>query len=231
MKKVLVAIIFVICLATGAQAQQITGSTKLTVASTQSSSQGLLSGCTYIGSGGCSLPAGWTVVAQQDFECSNSHATPANPSCGTLPGNQDTSASYPNTPNKFETSQAHSGSYGFGGLYGGDGDQVNWILKQGAIGSFATVYLSWWEYTDPNAKYGNSDYFINLMFGPPCGGGGSGNGFNAQDTNVSNGNLAPSNTSFIVTGGNGDEVTIRIAKGNSFIGRAPSRHDGRNWRQ
>ena len=104
-------------------------------------------------------------------------------------------------PNKFETTKAHSGSYGFGGLYGGDGDQVDWILKNGVTGSFTTIYLSWWEYTDPNAMYGTSDYFINDMNGPPCGSGGSGNGFNAQNP----GSTGPTSSSFIVTGGNGGD--------------------------
>jgi hypothetical protein len=201
MRKFLVVIIFIVCLATGARAQ-ITGSTKLTVGSTQASSQGVLSGCTYIGSGGCSLPAGWALVAQQDFECSNSHAIPANPSCGTLPGNQVTSASFPNTPNVFETTQAHGGTYGFGGLYGGDGDQVDWILNNGVIGSFKTMYLSYWEYVDSNATYPNSDYYYFQSLGTAiCGSIPAGTAYDAEDFNVP---TLPGTTAWVGAGGEGD---------------------------
>jgi hypothetical protein len=130
--------------------------------------QSLLSGCSFIGSGGCSLPSGWTLVAQQDFECVNSHASPANPSCGQLPASQTTSAQ--SVPTGFKTVQVHNGTYAFGGLYSSDDSQVNWIVTGGAgagqLGSFHTVYISWWEYTDPNARYGNSDYYLFHMVSP-----------------------------------------------------------------
>lgn len=159
--------------------------------------QSLLSGCTHTGAGGCALPSGWTLVAQQDFECSNSHAIPANLACGILPSTQNTSVGGNNLPiSTFEQSQVHSGSYAFGGQYTGDGGQVNWILGQpqnnnsgaGLLGSFNTVYISYWEYTDPNAQYGNSDYYLFHMVSPtlcnglpqdvaydaqPLGGGGA----------------------------------------------------------
>jgi hypothetical protein len=172
----------------------------------------LLAGCTYTGTGGCELPAGWTLVAQQDFECSGSHAVPPNPACGTLPSTQVTSVGGDNKPiSSFEQTQAHSGSYAFGGAYTGDGGQVNWILGQpqssnsgpGLLGSFSSVYISYWEYTDPSAQYPNSDYYLFHMVSPslcnglpqdvaydaqPNGGGGAPPSSNAFMLPVANGN-------------------------------------------
>jgi hypothetical protein len=144
---------------------QVKGSTNLTVVPAASAgNQSLLSQCTYIGSGGCALPGGWTLVAQQDFECSGSHAIPANPGCGQLPGAET------NGPgNGFVTTKTHGGSYAFGGLYSSDGNDVDWIYGDGTssnIGSFSTVYISFWEYTDANAQYGNSDYYLAHIQSP-----------------------------------------------------------------
>ena len=198
--------------------------------------QSLLSGCSYIGTGGCALPAGWTLVAQQDFECSGSHAIPANPSCGTLPAQETTTApgcpSGCGAPNNFETVQNHTpgGTYGFGGLYAGDGAEVDWIYGNGTgggsssnVGSFGTLYMSWWEYTDPNAKYGNSDYYMNHIVSPngmsgchglaqdfaydaqPGGGGGSAPTSTAEMLPISNGDTSnPPNCQGFYQYGNGD---------------------------
>ena len=171
--------------------------------------QSLLSGCSYIGSGGCSLPSNWTLVQQQDFECVNSHASPvANPSCGQLPSTQWTSSS--ETPNNFEQTQAHNGSYAFGGEYIGDGDQVNWALQPGSgagkLGSFNTVYISYWEYTDPNAQYGNSDYYLFHMVSPTiCGAGIQDIAYDAQPSGGGGG--APLSTATMLAVANGDTST------------------------
>jgi IPT/TIG domain/Putative Ig domain len=179
--------------------------------------QSLLAGCTYTGAGGCSMPSGWTLVAQQDFECTGSHAVPANPSCATLPSTQTTSVGGNNEPmSSFEQTQAHGGSYAFGGQYTGDGGQINWILGQpqssnsgaGLLGSFNTIYISYWEYTDTDAKYGNSDYYLFHMVSPtqcggveqdiaydaqPGGGGGAAPVSTATMLPVANGNTGVSN--------------------------------------
>jgi hypothetical protein len=105
------------------------------------------------------LPAGWNLVALQDFECVNSQAFPTNPSCSTLPSSQGTGINYPE--NDFQTAQNHTpgGSHSYGGLYGGDGAQVDWYEGASAIGSYTSLYVSYWDYADPNAMFGNSDYF------------------------------------------------------------------------
>ena len=228
MKKFLAGTMFTICLGLGAQAQQITGSTKLTVASTQSSSQGLLSGCTYIGSGGCSLPAGPS--SRSKILNAVRHHMLVQPIHRRAPApyrqTRTPPIPLPNTPNVFQTAQVHNGSNSFGGLYGGDGDQVNWILRGNVIGTFTTVYYSWWESTDPNAQYGNSDYFINNMNAldgvGTCGGSVTGNGFNAQDTQGAG--APPRSTSFIITGGNGPDGaggTNLTCQGRSCIKAEP----------
>jgi hypothetical protein len=175
--------------------------------------QSLLSGCTYIGSGGCSLPSGWQLVAQQDFECSGSHSSPANPSCGTLPSSQYTSVS--RVTNTFEKTQVHNGSYAFGGQYTSDGDQVDWGIAPGSgtgqMGSFNTVYVSWWEYTDSNAQYGNSDYFMFYVLNTtPCDASGlySGTQYDAQP-NISSSTSPLSNALMLVAGTANPQTTCQ----------------------
>jgi uncharacterized protein YjdB len=138
----------------------LTGTAQLTC--TTAVTQSLLAGCTYIGSGGCSAPTGWTLLVQQDFECpTTSHASPANPACATLPGGQGPLGS----TSTFETAQAHSGSYGFGALYAGDGYLIGWTLATSLTwpasppGGYHSIYVSYWDYTDPNALFANSDYY------------------------------------------------------------------------
>jgi hypothetical protein len=156
-------------------------------------------GCTYIGAGGCSLPSGWTLIAQQDFECANSHSIPTNPACAKLPATQTS------TPgNKFETVKAHGGTYGFGSQYFGDGNEVDWIdndpaAPDRAVGSFNSVYLSWWEWTDSNATYPNSDYYLfQVENNTPCDGGPSGSNYDAQSFNVPS---LPGGTALMIAGG------------------------------
>ena len=138
----------------------------------------------------------------------NSHAIPANPSCGTLPGTQASSApGCPSCPSStFETTSAHGGSYGFGGLYNADGDQVDWIenpnFNDPGVGSFNTVYISWWEWTDSNATYPNSDYYLfqvanNIL----CNGAASGTNYDAQSFNIPS---LPGSNTLMIAGGIGN---------------------------
>lgn len=153
-------------LASALHAQTLT-SPAATVTVAPVSNASLLSGCNYLNAfgftGGCAAPAGWTALTQNDFECSGSHAFPAQPSCGTLPSNQTTSANTP--PNGFfQNVQNHTpgGSYAYGGLHEGDGSTVNWLynLSGGNVGSFTSIYISFWEWTDANQMLGNSDYGV-----------------------------------------------------------------------
>jgi hypothetical protein len=188
--------------------------------------QSLLAGCSYIGQGGCPLPASWTLVGQQDFECKNSHAIPPNPSCSSLPGNQDRS---PGT--NFESKQAHGGMYGFGGQYFADGNEIKWQLNQGAIGTFQAIYISYWEYTDPNAQYGNSDYYLFHMVSPTqCAGLIQDIAYDAQ--NPSGGGAPPTPATFMLPIANGN------TSGASCQGYYQWANGGRNlpmmagqWRQ
>lgn len=145
---------------------QISGQTTASC-TTPVTGSNLLNNCNYIGSGGCSLPAGWSLVAQQDFECSNSHASPANPGCGQLPSSQD------NAPGGAFTQSpvaAHTGSYGFGGRVFSDGNDDHWQINQGIVGSFTSIYISYWQWHDANALMPNTDYYLFHLVSPTnCG--------------------------------------------------------------
>jgi hypothetical protein len=143
--------------------------------------QSLLSGCTVSASNqpNCSIPSGWMLVKAEGFDSGN------------LAPNEtiDQNAS-------ITTNNAHTGSHSMQGHYGSDGDRVSWFLNQGTIGNLSELYISYWDYADPNAQYGNSDYFlVDIVNHDACGGQGQDFGYDAQDFT---GSLAPVSTSTMI---------------------------------
>lgn len=143
--------------------------------------QSLLSGCTVNASNqpNCSIPSGWSLVIAEGFENGSLGSTEAM-----------------DQNNSIVTNNPHTGSHSMKGHYGGDGDRVSWFLAAGNTGSFNELWISYWDYADPNAMYGNSDYFLVDINNPAgCGGQGQDFGYDAQDFT---GNLTPLSTSTII---------------------------------
>ncbi len=154
-----------------------------------------------------SVPAGWTLVWARGFEGGFSG----------FAGNEITNfgAGGGITANNF-----HSGGHAMVGLYDMPDIQVNWILCGNAypaagcpqatgIGTFSDVYISFWEYDDPNALYGDSDYFYGgiVQPNPPASGCGQ-----IQDVQIDMQNFSgqQSNTSsnvFVVSEGPDTQAT------------------------
>ena len=117
--------------------------------------QGLLSGCV-VGAGGTlsggacaggSVPDGWTLVRAQGFES------------GYL--EEDIAGS----TTEITQVNPHTGSFALRGDYTSDGDIVAWVFndggsKGGQIGPYTTLYISYWDYIEPQGLYANSDYSI-----------------------------------------------------------------------
>ena len=108
---------------------------------------GLLSGMT---PGNYMIPSGWSVVITQDFE-SNS-----------LSGSEDIIGN-------FTSVNRHSGNSSMRGYYAGDADSVHWMLKQGGLGSFSEVYLSFYEYIEPQARFNDEIYLAEFKKTTPGG--------------------------------------------------------------
>ncbi len=117
--------------------------------------QSLLSGCTVNASnqpvcdasvGSAAVPSGWTLAAAEGFE-----------------GNK-----LGNTTNEFihggniECTFSHSGSCAFHGYYYEDGSDNYWAIKNGVIGSSSEVYVSWWEYLEPQMREFTEMFLVNL---------------------------------------------------------------------
>jgi hypothetical protein len=119
--------------------------------------QGLLSGCTVTssndvnwGSGGCpsSAPNGWTVVKAESF------------SSGTLGSGEV----MPSGCCSFVTSPTHAGAkYAYGGMINSDNSNAG-LYIDGVLGTYTSMYISYWEYLDSNALYPNNDFpFLKLI--------------------------------------------------------------------
>lgn len=128
-------------LGTGAQAQQITGSTKLTVATAAPSSAGaLLSGAVVTSDAqncasstiSAAVPAGWKMLCARGFEVSLGPNEALNTSNG------------PNVPGGVSTAQAHSGNHSLGCTVAGDGSECEWRLTPGTGAN--EIYISYWEW-------------------------------------------------------------------------------------
>jgi hypothetical protein len=101
------------------------------------------------------VPAGWQLVIAQGFD-----AGPMSYKEGAF-GTANVTAN-----------NAHSGNHSIGGLYNSDGVTIGWEFRQGNLGSFRELYVSYWDYVDANALYPNSDYFmldVGVAPGGVCG--------------------------------------------------------------
>ena len=107
---------------------------------------GLLSG---MASGNYKIPSGWSLVAVQDFE---SGSCPPTQSC------TDFGA-------KITATRPHSGSRSIEGNYTHDQSSTAWYLNEGNTGSFSEIYLSFWEFTESQARF-NDEYMIARFQAP-----------------------------------------------------------------
>lgn len=223
MKKFLVAIIFVICLGAGAQAQQITGSTKLTVATSAPPSAGaLLTGAVVKSdASNCAsstisvaVPTGWSLVCARGFEGSSSVSNSETVDFGAGGG--------------INSANPHTGSQSLQGLYNGPDQHVDWGLNAGIIGSFNEVVISFWEYVDSGAMYGDSDFFYGgIAVHGVCG--------QLQDTayDIQNFSGQQSSTSadlIVVSEGPDTQATPCMGKYQYTTGKGMSMGGG-SWRQ
>ena len=128
----------------------LSGSTSPLNCTTPVSGTSLLTGCgvsasntVNYGSKGCpaSPPAGWTVIQAEGFE-------------GTLHSNEVLVSGA-----SVSSTQAHTGSNSITALYNSDQASVS-VFISNVFSSFTSIYLSYWDYTDSNALYANSDYFM-----------------------------------------------------------------------
>lgn len=141
MRKFLVVIVFIICLSAGAQAQQITGSTKLTVATAAPPSAGaLLSGAVVTSDAqNCAsstinapVPAGWKLLCARGFE-------------GSIGGNEVLNASNGGgIAGGVTAAQSHSGGHALGCAITGDNSDCQWTVKPGTGAN--EIYISFWEW-------------------------------------------------------------------------------------
>lgn len=175
---------------------QVSGSTTLTV--TTSSQGSLLTGATVTSSNAncttsptisMSVPGGWTLKCAQSFEGGS-----IGPCEGFVQG-----ASIGGTP--------HTGSHSMQGTYSGDGATVEWQFNPdgGCLGSYTTVYISYWDRTDTNGMFANSDYFEVEL---PEPGQGSGSGcWIALDAEAGSFTPLSSRTGFELVGGAPDAAS------------------------
>ena len=165
--KLLMSLLFCLTLtaATGVAAQ-VSGTTMLTVGSSTAPAQSgaLLTGATVNSDAqncasstiSVAVPAGWTLVCARGFEGTPAYASNESIATGASGG--------------ITTKNAHSGSHSLVGLYNNPDDTVRWILAQGVTGSFTDIYISYWDYVDSNAYFGDSDYFYGGIAQPNvCG--------------------------------------------------------------
>ena len=94
-----------------------------------------------------SIPDGWSLVRTQDFESG----------CG---ANEDCEL----WGTGFQTSQKHGGTYSLGGTYASSQADVSWRLYE--IGSFSEVYMSFYEYIEPQALFNDEIFLAKYWAGP-----------------------------------------------------------------
>lgn len=128
--------------------QTLSGQSVLTCSTIGNTS--LLTGCTVNASNlsNCSTPAGWTFVVAQGFD--GGALPPSQGSLGTIGPATGTTC--------------HTGTNCLGGLLNGDQSGATWALEQGNLGTFTSVYLSFWEWIDANATTNDEFFVANLSF-------------------------------------------------------------------
>jgi hypothetical protein len=97
------------------------------------------------------VPSGWSMVKTQDFE-------------GTKPSGETWGGSHA----AASTTQKHSGSKSWGGLYDSDQDTLHWIANANSVNPFTEVYVSYYEYVDSTARFNDewwqAQFYINDPF-------------------------------------------------------------------
>lgn len=118
--------------------------------------QSLLSGCTVNASnqpvcggsvGTAAVPSGWTLVQAESFE-------------GGKVANSNTEVIHGGS---ITCSFSHDGSCSFEGNYVSDGSNAYWMEAGSAIGSSHDVYLSFWEYLQPQMRM-FSEMFVGRFY-------------------------------------------------------------------
>ena len=119
-----------------------------------SASAGMLTGKTPadVTAPGYVPPAGWSVVSTQDFES------------GSLPATQSKTST-----SEFTTVQKHSGLYAMRGRYAWDAATSRWIDKATDVGPFNEIYVSMWEYYEPQARFNDELHTIRFSKRNPDG--------------------------------------------------------------
>jgi hypothetical protein len=223
MKRFLVGTVFLIGLAAGAQAQQITGSTKLTVATSTPSAGALLTGAVVTSdASNCAsstisvaVPTGWSLVCARGFE-----GSPAISSSET--------AIFGGGGGGINTTNPHSGNHSLAGSYNGPDQTVLWQLNSGILGSFSEVYISFWEYVDSNALYPDSDFFYGGLIKPGVCGQIQDIQYDMQ--NFSGQNSSNSATLVLVSEGPDTQATPCMGKYQYSTSKGLSMNGG-SWRQ
>jgi hypothetical protein len=148
---------------------QVTGSTALTVGG-KSSRQAMLTGCVVNSdntiSSACTTAAtnaGYSFVFAESFE-------------GQLGPNEVISSG-----NYIDGTKPHTGAKSMHGLYTSDGHRVSFFLQTGGhLAPFHELYISYWDYVDPNAMFANSDYFLIDIKAPSAACNGQDFAYDAQ---------------------------------------------------
>jgi len=90
-----------------------------------------------------SIPSGWTLVVKQDFE-------------NQLSTSEGTNGSISST-NK------HAGTKSLVGTISGDATDVSWWLRTNRIGTFSEVYVSWYDYSESQARINDEYWLLQFM--------------------------------------------------------------------
>lgn len=91
-------------------------------------------------------PVGWTIKATQDFES----GCPDSEDCGLWGGG-------------ITTSRPYNGSYSLEGTYAGDQAAPGWRLYENQIGSLTQLYISWYEWLDPEARFNDEFWMLHVV--------------------------------------------------------------------
>jgi len=92
------------------------------------------------------IPDGWTLVVTQDFES----GCPDGQWCGFYSG-------------EITTTRPHGGASSVEGTFARDQASVGWSLSQGRTGSFEEIYLSFYEFLEPQALF-NDEFILARIY-------------------------------------------------------------------
>jgi Putative Ig domain len=175
---------------------------------------GLLSGCVVNSSNvpTCSTPSGWTFVIADNA----SSSLPTN----VVLGSTTSKKSFGHSP----------GTTSYSALMNGDGASVSWFLNN-SFTSFTSMYLSYWEYRDPNALYADSDDLIFYINNPSACPGAGGQAI-ALDAQFFTNNIgSTTSTTFLADGYFGSPSSANC-QGQFFYNQASTQSiNAGTWRQ